>query len=110
MPYCCLTLGSDAVASIFPYSNGKPVYWFKFGRMLDAAVVLAGKVSGAPARTVPFAAGIDTVVSFDARHISLHQSFASNLAALDGVVNVRDRGFFELKLTGSRSRHQSETG
>jgi hypothetical protein len=58
MPYCCFTVGSDAVGSIRPYSSGNPAYWSTPGNSVDAATVLVGKRSGAPARVVPVAAGI----------------------------------------------------
>ena len=58
MPYCCCTLGSDAVASILPSSSGGPAYWSRLGIRLEAATVFVGNSSGEPALVVPVAAGI----------------------------------------------------
>ena len=58
MPYCCCTLGSDAVASIRPNSSGGPAYSSRLGIRLEAATVFVGNRSGAPALVVPVVAGI----------------------------------------------------
>src|SRR6187397_975185 len=50
-PYCCWTEGSDAVASMRPYSSGGPWYLSRSGRMVEALTVAVGNLSGAPART-----------------------------------------------------------
>ena len=75
------------------------------------ATVSAGNVSGAPARKVPGAAGIEravasyepiarVVVHARAREIRLHKSDAGHLPPLDRLVNRRDRRFLELEGTG----------
>ena len=56
MPNCCCTVGSDAVASMRPYSSGGPRYSSTSGSTVDALIVSRGKRSAAPARTAPAAA------------------------------------------------------
>jgi len=58
IPYCCETVGSDAVGSIRPNSIGGPSYLSRSGSSVDAFTVCVGNLIGAPARTQPGAAGI----------------------------------------------------
>ncbi len=51
IPNCWCTFGSDAVASMRPYSIGGPWYLSRSGRIAEAFTVWVGKRSGAPART-----------------------------------------------------------
>ena len=55
IPNCCGTPGSEAVASIRPYSRSRPLYVSRSGSTVEALTVSVGKRSGAPARTVPVA-------------------------------------------------------
>ena len=57
IPNCCCTAGSEAVASMRPYSRGGPVYVSRSGRIVEALTVAVGKRSGACARTAPVASG-----------------------------------------------------
>ncbi|MEJ1963067.1 MAG: hypothetical protein WDO56_16540, partial [Gammaproteobacteria bacterium] len=53
MPYCWTTVGSEIVASMRPYSMGRPLYWSKSGRTLETATVFVGYLMGWPAMMRP---------------------------------------------------------
>ena len=57
IPNCCCTAGSEAVASMRPYSRGGPLYLSRSGRIVEALTVAVGKRSGACARTAPVLRG-----------------------------------------------------
>ena len=58
IPNCCCTVGSEIVGSMRPNSSGGPLYCSKSGRIVEAAMVVVGYRTGAPARTAPSAGGM----------------------------------------------------
>jgi hypothetical protein len=51
MPICAITLGSETVVSMRPYSRGSPLYPSRSGKIVDDLTVFVGNMSAAPART-----------------------------------------------------------
>ena len=85
------------------------MYWSKSGRTLATATVFVGYLIGWPATMRPFIGLIGfpigrhergakpVVVDLRARDVRLDDLRAGALAALDGGVDIRNRGFLELE-------------
>jgi hypothetical protein len=57
IPNCCCTSGSEAVASMRPYSSAGPLYLSTSGSTAEALTVSVGKRNRSVARTAPVASG-----------------------------------------------------